>query len=341
MRAVYAEEPYKIGIRDIPVPEIGEDEVLVKVAYTGICGSDLHAFHGKHAFRKPPVMLGHEVSGTICKMGSAVKGLTLGQPVAVMPQTNCGKCRACLSGKEHLCEHRIMPSTPGWHGLGTFADYVVAPAKVICPLGDVPLKLGALTEPLSVATHLMSRVPAGHDENLVIVGAGTIGLLLLAIATAYGFKNILITDILDENLELARKLGAAKTVNVLKTDGVSAVKEHFGELGCETVLVAAGGPDILEQAMDMCRPGGTIMFVAMITEPSTFVSYPIVFKELNILGSFNYTMADFDTSVEFLRTRGEEISGIITHVMPLDDAAAAFKILNEKSEFAIKILMKA
>ena len=119
------------------------------------------------------------------------------------------------------------------------------------------------------------------------------------------------------------------------------MKEHFGELGCEPVIVAAGGPDILEQAMDMCRPGGTIMFVAMITEPSTFVSYPIVFKELNILGSFNYTMADFDTSVEFLRTRGEEISGIITHVMPLDDAAAAFKILNEKSEFAIKILMKA
>lgn len=340
MRAVYAEHPFSIGIRDIDIPNIRDDEVLIKVAYAGICGSDLHAYHGLHAFRKPPVMLGHEVSGTIAKMGPSVSGLRLGQPVSVMPQINCGQCRACRKGRPHLCENRIMPAMPGWNGLGTFGDYFAAPASVICPLGDVPLDLGALTEPLAVATHLMSRIPKDHDDELVIIGAGTIGLLLLLIAPSYGFKKILITDIIDKNLELAKELGAEEGVNALSCDAVQAVKQSFGALGCENIIVAAGGPDIMDQAIQMARPGANIMFVAMITSDSSFGTYPIVFKELNILGSFNYTLADFDTAIHFLRSDGDRIRRIITHVKSIDDAAEAFHILDKKSEFAVKILLQ-
>ena len=340
MRAVYAEQPYSIGLREIPVPEPGENEVLIKVAYAGVCGSDLHAYRGEHAFRKPPVMLGHEMSGFICKMGEKVSGFQPGQPVTVMPQISCGKCESCLKGNVHHCAHKILPAMPGWRGLGTFGDYFVAPAEVVCPLGDVPLDLGALTEPLAVATHLMSRIPSGHGKDLVIIGAGTIGLLLLIIAPDYGFEHILITDILDDNLALARELGAAVTVNVARESALEAVHETFGELGCETVLVAAGGPDILEQAMEMSRPGANILFVAMITSPSTFVSYPIVYKELSILGSFNYVMKDFESAVHFLHTRGDQMRKIVTHVMPLDQAAEAFRIQDEKKEFAVKILLE-
>ena len=339
MRAVYAEQPFSIGLRDIPVPEVGEDQVLIRVAYAGVCGSDLHAYRGQHAFRKPPVMLGHEVSGTICKLGSAVAGFSLGQPVTVMPQISCGHCEACRKGKVHLCAEKILPSMPGWRGYGCFGDYFVAPAKVLCPLGDVPLDLGALTEPLSVATHMMSRIPKDHGKDLVILGAGTIGLLLLIIAPDYGFEKILVTDILDDNLALARELGAAVTVNVGRDSALDAVHAAFGPLGCETVLVAAGGPPILEQAMEMARPGANILFTAMITSPSTFVTYPIVYKELNILGSFNYVMADFETSIRFLHSRGEQLRRIVTHVMPLEQAAEAFRIQDTKSEFAVKILL--
>lgn len=339
MRAIYADKPYSIQLRDIPLPEISEDEVLIKLSYGGICGSDLHAYRGKHAFRRPPVMLGHEMSGRIAKLGGAVSGLSIGQPVAVMPQINCGVCPDCVNGRAHLCEHRIMPSTPGWRGLGTFADYFAAPASVICPLGELPLDLGALSEPMAVATHLMSRIPRGHNEDLVIIGAGTIGLLLLIIAPSYGFRNILITDIADENLALAGKLGAAAGVNAAREDAVARVKEHFGPRGCGTVIVAAGGPDIMAQAMEMTKPGGTVMFVAMITEESSFVTYPIVFKELNILGSFNYTMEDFESAVAFLKSHGDIIRGIITHTMSADEAGSAFRLLDEKREFAVKILL--
>ncbi len=340
MKAIYAEAPYVIGIRDIPVPEPREGEVLVKAAYAGICGSDLHAYHGKHAFRKPPVMLGHELSGTVARLGPGVSGLALGLPVTVMPQINCGACAACRKGRPHLCENRIMPSTPGWRGLGAFGEYFPAPASVLCPLGDVPLDLGALTEPLAVATHLMSRIPRDHDENLVIIGAGTIGLLLLIIAPSYGFKKILITDIQDENLRLARELGAHAAVNVSREDAVAAVKGFFGPQGCENILVAAGGPDILEQAMEMARPGAAILFVAMITAPSSFVSYPIVYKELNILGSFNYTLEDFASAIAFLHSHEAPIRRLISRVMPMEQAASAFEILDRKSEFAVKILLQ-
>lgn len=340
MRAVYAEKPFLIGLRDVPIPAIKDDEVLIKVAYAGICGSDLHAYRGQHAFRKPPVMLGHEMSGTIAAMGSAVRGFESGEAVAVMPQISCGNCPDCRKGRPHLCEHRIMPAMPGWNGYGTFADYFAAPASVLCPLGEVPMDLGALAEPLAVATHLMSRIPKEHDGNLVIVGAGTIGLLLLIIAPAYGFGKIMITDIIDGNLALARELGASAAVNASKEDTVAGVKQCFGARGCETVIVAAGGPEIMGQAIQMVRPGGNIMFVAMITADSSFGTYPIVFKELNILGSFNYTMADFHSAIEFLKKDGDRIRRLITHEKSIDDAAAAFDILDRKSEFAIKILLR-
>lgn len=337
MKAVYAERPFQIGLRDIPVPKIRDDEVLICVAYAGVCASDLHAFRGVHAFRKPPVMLGHEVSGTICEIGSAVTGFQIGQPVTVMPQIGCGQCPACKSGQTNRCTKKILPGTSNW--IGTFGEYFVAPASVLCPLGEVPLDLGSITEPLAVAVHVMQQMPSDHGENLVILGAGAIAMMLLVIAPSYGFRNIMMTDIVDENLKLARELGAAKTVNVLHEDAATAAREYFGDPGCENTIIGAGSTDILAQAIDLTAPGGNIVYYAMITKEMTFNTYPIVFKELKLHGSLNYTMDDFDAAIRLLNKHCDTMRRIVTHTFPLEKADEAFEILDKRTEFAVKMIL--
>lgn len=339
MKAVYAEENFKIGLRDIPVPEIRPDEVLIRMAYTGICGSDLHAYRGMHAFRKPPVMLGHEIAGEVVKTGAAVRRTKPGEHVTVMPQIGCGCCAHCKSGRVNLCGNKILPGTAGWGG--TFGEYFAAPESAVCGLKGVPDKLGALTEPLAVANHVMKRAALHPSGDLVILGSGTLGLMTLAIAPSYGFTRVLVTDITDYNLEQARALGAVRTVNVARQDLEQRVKETFGEEGVSNVVIAAGGPQILEQALSITGRGGMITYFAMITSPMTLNTYPIVFKELQVQGSMNYTMEDFEDAVRLLKEKPECFERLITHVFPLEEAGKAFEILDQRKEPAVKILLRS
>ena len=337
MKAIYSEQVSQIGIRDIPVPEVRDDEVLIHVAYAGVCGSDLHAFRGEHAFRKPPVMLGHELSGTVTQIGSAVKTVSIGDAVSVMPQIGCGACEYCNLGKTNLCTNKTLPGTARW--MGSFCEYFTAPESVICKLGEVPLDLGAVLEPLAVACHVMERFPKDHGSDLVILGMGTIGLMLLILAPHYNFKNVLVTDILDYNLSIAKSLGAQATVNVRNAEAVEAVRATFGILGSENTIIAAGNQEILSQAIDMTKPGGTILYFAMITKMMTFNTYPIVFKEMNIKGSLNYTMSDFEKARAFLMAEKDSFKRLITQILPFEEAGKAFEILDKKTEDSIKILL--
>ncbi len=338
MRAIYAEEPNKIGYRDIEVPEIKDDEVLIKTAYAGICASDLHAYKGRHAFRIPPVMLGHEISGVVEKVGKNVKTRKVGDHVTVMPQIGCGKCPACKAGKSNLCTSKILPGTPKWNG--TFADYFAAPESVTFDLKDVPLDLGSITEPLAVATHAIGRVPEGHNGDLIILGSGAIALMILAIAPSYGFTRIMTTDIDDRNLALAKELGAAVTVNVAREDAAAKSREFFGNDGGQNLIIGAGSTNILEQAIDIVGTGGNIVYYAMITKEMTLNTYPMVFKELDIRGSLNYTGEDFDKAIELLSHRGDLFRKIVTRCFEFDEAAEAFELQDTRKEFIVKSILK-
>jgi L-iditol 2-dehydrogenase len=338
MKAVYAETPGVIGLRDIPVPQIAAGDVLIRVMYAGICGSDLHAYRGLHAFRKPPVMLGHEVSGIVTEVGDRVQTVRPGDAVTVIPQIECGHCDQCRRGKANLCAAKIMPGTPKWNG--TFAEFFAAPASTICGLGGVPFHLGALAEPLAVAVHVLKRMPEDHPNKLLILGSGTIGLMILIIAPAFGFDSIMVTDIKDQNLECAVRLGAKYTVNAVKEDVVSRVHDAFGSSGAENIIIAAGGDNILGQAMEAASPGGVIDYFAMITQEMTLHTYPIVSKELVIIGSLNYTREDFAAAIAFLREKGARLGSLITHVLPLEEAGRGFSILSGGKENAVKILLK-
>lgn len=338
MKAVYAEENFKIGIREVPVPEIQEDEVLIRMNYAGVCGSDLHAYRGVHAFRKPPVMLGHEIAGEVVKKGAKVENVELGEHVTVMPQVGCGVCAHCKAGRINLCRTKRLPGMDGWGG--TFGTYFAAHKSILCKLNGVPDRLGALTEPLAVAVHVIKRAALHPSRDLVILGSGTLGLMILAIAPSYGFDHVMMTDIVDYNLKQAGKLGAAATVNVARENLEERVREVFGEEGAASVIIAAGGPDILAQAMSITGSGGSITYFAMITKEMTLSTYPIVWKELNIHGSMNYTMEDFEDAVRLLKEAPEKFEMLITQEFPLEEAGKAFEILDKRTEPAVKILLR-
>jgi Threonine dehydrogenase and related Zn-dependent dehydrogenases len=338
MKAVVLEENYRTVVRDIAAPPVADDEVLIRVRSTGICGSDLHAFRGVHAFRKPPVILGHELAGDVVAIGAGVRTLTVGDRVTVMPQVGCGKCRYCREGHSNICPASRVPGAGGW--VGTFVEYFNAPAAVVVKLPPhVTYDQGALAEPLAVALHALNKVSPRTRNNLVILGAGTIGLLMAAVAPALGFRKVLATDVLDCKLRLAAALGAAKPVNVRTENLAAAVRETFGGDKADAVVIAAGAPDIIDQAIESVRPQGEIVYVAMVVAPITASSYPVVFWEMTVKGARTYTLADFNQAIDFLAAGKIAFQQLITQRFRLEEAQAGLELLDQEKADACKVML--
>ena len=195
-------EPGKIIFREIPVPEIGDGQVLVKIMDIGVCGSDIHVYHGKHPFTKYPVTQGHEVSGEIVKCGANVEGLTVGQKVTIEPQVYCGKCYPCRHGKYNLCEElKVM----GFQTTGTASEFFAVDAKKVTPIPkSMSFEEGAMLEPLAVAVHAVRQMGNVTGMNIAVLGAGPIGNLVAQAAKGLGAAKVMITDVSDYRLEKAK-----------------------------------------------------------------------------------------------------------------------------------------
>ena len=335
MKAAYVVDTMKTEIKDIPVPNIKPNEVLIKTKAVGICGSDLHVFLGAHAFRKPPVILGHEISGDIYKVGEEVTKFKVGDRVAVNPTISCGKCEYCLASKENICPNRRAPGTTEW--VGTFVEYFPAPENIVYKIpDDVDYGTATLAEPLSVAMHILGRLGKNKD-SIAILGCGTIGLLTLFLAKRLGYKKIICSDPAEYNRITALRLGADMVINPLEDD-VSEKIFSITKEGVGTCVVAAGPPNILDQATEITKKGGDIGLVAMITNPIPVNSYNIVYKEQNIYGSQLYTTEDFEKALDIINSN-EDMSVFITQRLFVDDIQHAMEILHEKRENVIKIII--
>jgi len=211
MKAAILENAGRIEVRDVRDLRPAPDELLIRTAYAGVCGSDLHAFRGKHPFRKPPVILGHEVAGTVVECGASVEGFRPGDRVTVMPLLPCGTCLLCRMGRANVCLNKRVPGVGEW--LGSFAEYSLAKASVAFKLGAAtPFELGVLAEPLAVGIHSVfrqARVAAGG--RVIVLGAGPIGIFTAMAARAAGAGEIVMTDLLDFNLALVREMCGAVT----------------------------------------------------------------------------------------------------------------------------------
>ena len=338
MKAALVTGLEQVSIQDIPKPAINDDEVLIKTKMVGVCGSDLHLFKGTHAFRKPPAILGHEITGDIIEVGKTVKNLKIGDRVTVEPQYACGECEFCRDGLINLCNSKVVPGTPKW--IGVFAEYFNAPAKTVYKLADkVDYKMGTMIEPLAVAIRALRKVTVKEKDTMVILGSGTIGLLILIAAKKMGYKNVICTDTADFNLQMAQKHGASITINP-KTENVEEiVKKATDGRGADIAFIVAGAPNILDQATACVRKRGEIGIVAMITENIPFYSYRIVFNEQTMFGAMTYATRDFKEAVDMVNN-GLDLSDLVTQTMDLEHTQEGLDVLSRKQENVVKVMIE-
>ncbi|MCL2616307.1 MAG: alcohol dehydrogenase catalytic domain-containing protein [Defluviitaleaceae bacterium] len=337
MKAALVTEQEVVSINDIDKPILKNDEVLIRVVAAGVCGSDLHLFHGTHAFRKPPAILGHEIAGDIVEVGSDVKNLRVGDRVTVEPHAGCGECEFCKQSLVNICLNKTAPGTPKW--IGTFVEYFNAPEKSVHKIADgISYEMGVMVEPLAVAVHAMDRATVKEKDCIVILGAGSIGLLTQVVAREMGYKTIICTDTAPFNRKMALKLGAAAALDPITEDVAAKVKELTNGRGADLVIVSAGAPGILDQASDCARKRGEIGVVSMITEKIPFYSYAIVFKEQTMYGSMTYETKDFVKAVEMINN-GLDLDDLVTQKYDLSRTQEALAVLSEKKEDVVKVLV--
>ncbi len=338
MKAAYVVDECKVEIKDIDKPKIKDNEVLIKVKTVGVCGSDLHLYKGTHAFRKPPVILGHEVAGDVIELGKNVTKFKVGDRVTVEPHIGCGNCEFCEKELVNLCLNKKAPGTPGW--IGTFAEYFNAPESVVYKIGDnISYEIGTLIEPLAVAVHAINRITVAEKDTIVILGSGTIGLLTVVAAREAGYKNIICTDTQQFNLDMALQQGATLALNPLEVDVVEKVKEFTNGRGVDVALVCAGAPGIVDQASSMVRRRGEVGVVAMITEKIPVNTYNFVFNEISMFGAMTYETQDFEKATEMVN-EGLDLNDFITQKLPFKETNEGLSILDEKKQNVVKVIIE-
>lgn len=340
MKSAVVVEPYKVAIKDVEIPDIGDSDVLVKIHYAGVCGSDLHLFKGIHAFRHLPCVLGHENSGVVCKVGKNVTRVKPGDRVTVNPQLLCGDCTPCKTGLSNLCDHRKAPGTGDW--TGTFVEYFPAPEETVFKIDDhITFKAAVMTEPLAISHHLLKLGHVEKKESLAILGSGTVGMTTLFLTKRLGFKKILCTDISEGSLAIAKSFGADIAVNPLTTDIVEEAMKMTDGIGVDLCVVSGIADDILDQAAKLTRKGGDICLASMITKAIPFHSYEFARKEQYLYGTLVYTTEEFEETVDIVNScQSEELEKFITHVFPFDETQTALEILDEKRTPVLKVLVE-
>jgi L-idonate 5-dehydrogenase len=321
--------------------EIGPGQVLVKVGMGGICGSDLHYFHngGFGTVRiKEPMVLGHEVAGTVVAVAPGVQSVRIGDKVAVNPSRPCGACKFCLEGLPNQClEMRFYGSamrTP--HVQGAFRNMLLCEATQCVKVADhVPLRLAALAEPFSVGLHGVSRAGPLLGKRVLVSGCGPIGVLAIAAARAHGATEITATDVVDEPLAVARAMGADQVINVAQDPGwVSRYSPDKGSF--DVMLECSGNERALRDGLEVMRPRGVVVQLGLGGD----VSIPqnmVVSKELSICGSFRFH-AEFALAVRLINEGRVDLSPVVSHTFPMLKAREAFELASDRRQ-AMKVLI--
>ncbi|MFC5652499.1 zinc-binding dehydrogenase [Paenibacillus solisilvae] len=339
MKAVFVQDAYSVIVKEVEIPVLAANEVLIKVKAAGICGSDLHTYKGLHPFRKPPVIIGHELSGEVVKIGEAVTKLQVGDHVTVEPQTGCGTCEYCLTGNINYCENRGAPGIGNWYG--AMAEYFAAPEQTVFKLPDgMDYEQGVLVEPFAVGVHAVRKAGIGVGDKVAILGAGPIGLLAMVASKVAGATTLLVTDVMDYALDSALNMGATHTLNILnKKEWMEEAKMLVGG-SFDKVLVAAGVPGIIDQALALLGKGGRVVTIAMFHGDQTFNIHNLQNQEKEIVGCMTYTREDTITAIDLIAAGAVNKSVIITHRLSPEQAAEGFRIVDKKEDSSLKVLVE-
>jgi len=341
MRAALLEAIGRLVMTDVEPPTIERpDQILIRVRAVGICGSEVHAFHGTHPFRKAPAILGHEMAGDVVTVGDAVTEFKTGDRVLVDPQWVCGACEYCRRGDINLCPSKKVLGTPPWPG--AFGEFVVVPGEAVFHLPDhLSYIQGALIEPLTVGVHVAHQARLQAGESVAILGAGSIGGLLSGACQAMGAGPIITADIRQHCLDATReRLGATHDVLLPDHNLVYEVMRLTSGEGVDVVFVTADDESLVNLGIEMSKRRGRIVLVALMTHaPLRLSAYSILSKELSIIGSTMSNNEDVREAIDLVASGRVDVEGVFTHQLPIEEAQRGVEMAHSKTDGAIKVVL--
>ncbi len=329
--------PGEIEFREVPVPEVKSGEVMVKMQRIGVCGSDIHVFHGKHPYVTYPITQGHEVSGEIVIIGTDVSSLAVGQKVTIEPQEYCGECHPCRNGKYNLCENlKVM----GFQTTGSASEYFVVDASKVTPLPDsMSFDEGAMIEPVAVTVHACRRVGDLTGKKVAVMGAGPIGILLSQTLKAFGASEVVITDVSEYRLKLAKECGVDYAINTKDRDFGEVLVECFGKDKADIIYDCAGNNITMGQAIENARKGSIIMLVAVFAGMATVDLAKLNDSELDLYTSMMYRHEDYVDAIKFVEEGKVKLKPLMSKHFPFKNYLDAYKYIDENYEKTMKVLV--
>jgi len=336
MKQAVMTAPGKIMVHEIDPPKPGPGEVLLRIQRIGICGSDVHVYHGKHPYTSYPVVQGHEYSATLEAVGEGVVDLKPGMKVTSTPQIVCGQCASCQRGDYHICDRLKVE---GFQAPGCAQELWVTDAqKIVILPDDFSYEQGALVEPVSVAVHAVARAGNLEGHNVVILGAGPIGNLVGQVVRAAGAQ-VLITDLSNHRLDIAKQCGLSATFNAIDESLAHASKRVFSSAGFDVVFECVGIEDTMTAAIANVQKGGKVIVVGVFGEKPKVDLGLVQDRELTLIGTLMYQRRDYEQAVELLASGQVAAQPLFSKHFPIDEYQTAYEFIENQGDQTMKVFI--
>ena len=338
MRQAIMTQPGEILHHEVEAPKaLGPDEVLFRIKKIGVCGSDIHVYHGEHPATPYPVIQGHEYSAVVEEVGSEVKSIKPGMLATARPQLVCGKCGPCLRGQYNACQHLKVQ---GFQAPGVAQDLFVVPEDRVVPFPDsMTMEQGAMIEPTAVGAHATKRATSIKGKNVVVAGAGTIGNLVAQFAKARGAKKVVVTDISDFRLNKALECGIDAALNVAKAPLEEQLEAVFNGEGFQVGFEAAGVQATLDSLISNVEKGGDVVILGVFSENPRVNMYHVGEHELNVFGSMMYLKEDYEEAVELIASGAIKTEPLISVHFPFEEYLQAYQHIEEQGDKIMKVII--
>ncbi|MGC2546368.1 MAG: galactitol-1-phosphate 5-dehydrogenase, partial [Silvibacterium sp.] len=341
MRSLLLSEYNHLEVVDLPVPSIAPNEVLVQVEACGICGSDVHGYDGSSGRRTPPIVMGHEAAGTVAATGAEVKGFSQGDRVTFDSTVYCGTCEYCARGEINLCDTRqvVGVSCADYRRSGAFAEFVVVPQHILYRLPEkISFAEAAMLEAVSVALHAVRISPVKGGETALVIGAGMIGLLTLQAAKAAGCSRVLIADIDETRLDLAKQIGAEEVLHLSGAALATEVLRLTHGKGVDLALEAVGRTETVAAAIDCTRKGGTVTLIGNIAPEVSLPLQKVATRQLRLQGSCA-SAGEYPHAIELVANGKIQVRPLITAIAPLEEGPQWFQRLHAREPNLMKVIL--